>query len=175
MFLPTSWHFVKDFVRDLSSSTICLPQGKFFLKKFGYQKGQGRNLGETCVAWVWVLSCFHHVWLFATPWTISPPVSSVHGILQARILEWVATPISSQLRDWTSLVSPTLAGRFFTISTSWEAWDFCYVLHAKLLSHVWLFEAPWTIAWQAPLWTLLRPSKSQGSLKLNHPLQSLVH
>ena len=35
-----------------------------------------------------LLSC---VWLFATPWTILP-VSSVHGILQARILEWVAVP-----------------------------------------------------------------------------------
>ena len=26
----------------------------------------------------------------ATPWTGSPPSSSVHGLLQARILEWVA-------------------------------------------------------------------------------------
>ena len=34
----------------------------------------------------------------------SPPGSSVHGILQARILEWVAAPSSrgaSQPRDWT--------------------------------------------------------------------------
>ena len=33
-----------------------------------------------------------------------PPGSSVHGILQARILEWAAMPSSrgsSQLRDWT--------------------------------------------------------------------------
>ena len=36
-----------------------------------------------------VLSSFSHVWLFATSCT-SPPGSSVHGILQARILEWVA-------------------------------------------------------------------------------------
>ena len=46
----------------------------------------------------------------------SPPGSSVHGILQARILEWVAIPSSrgsSQPRDWT-LVSG-IAGRFFTI------------------------------------------------------------
>jgi len=35
-----------------------------------------------------LLSC---IWLFATPWTVLP-VSSVHGILQARILEWVAIP-----------------------------------------------------------------------------------
>ena len=44
----------------------------------------------------------------------SPPGSSVHGILQARILEWVAIPFSrgsSQLRDqtWVSCI----AGRFF--------------------------------------------------------------
>ena len=32
-----------------------------------------------------------HVWLFMTPWT---PASSVHGILQARILEWVAISFS---------------------------------------------------------------------------------
>ena len=31
---------------------------------------------------------------FVTPWTIAPPGSSVHGILQARLLEWVAIPSS---------------------------------------------------------------------------------
>ena len=38
------------------------------------------------------------------PMDCSPPGSSVHGILQARILEWVAIPSStgsSQLRDQT--------------------------------------------------------------------------
>ena len=51
--------------------------------------------------------------------------SSVHGILQARILEWIAMPSrgSSQPRDQTciSYVSPGLAGRFFTTSATWEA------------------------------------------------------
>ena len=49
------------------------------------------------------------------PMDCSPPVSSVHGILQARILEWVAILFSrgfSQPRDQT-LVSCT-GGRFFT-------------------------------------------------------------
>ena len=44
------------------------------------------------------------------------PGSSVHGILQARILEWVAGPFSrrsSRLRDWTWV--SCIAGRFFTI------------------------------------------------------------
>ena len=32
-------------------------------------------------------------------WTVSPPGSSVHGILQARILEWVACPPPADLSD----------------------------------------------------------------------------
>ena len=57
----------------------------------------------------------------------SPLGSSVHGILQARILEWVAMPShrgSSQLRNGTlrSLMSPALVGGFFTTSATWEAW-----------------------------------------------------
>ena len=50
------------------------------------------------------------------PVDCSPPGSSVHGILQARILEWVAISFSRQSsrpRDQTQ-VSCT-AGRFFTI------------------------------------------------------------
>ena len=46
----------------------------------------------------------------------SPPGSSVHGILQARTLEWAAIPFSSGsswLRDWTRV--SCIAGRFFTI------------------------------------------------------------
>ena len=55
----------------------------------------------------------------------SPPGSSVHGILQAGILEWVAMPSSrgsSHLGiEPTSLMSPAWEGRFFTTSTTWEA------------------------------------------------------
>ena len=50
------------------------------------------------------------------PLNCSPPGSSVHGILQARVREWVAIPFSrgsSQPRDqiWVSRI----ARRFFTI------------------------------------------------------------
>ena len=50
------------------------------------------------------------------PVDYSPPGSSVHGILQARMLEWVAMPFSrgsSQPRDqtWVSRI----AGRFFIV------------------------------------------------------------
>ena len=50
------------------------------------------------------------------PMACSLPGSSVHGILQARILEWVAIPFSrgsSQPRDRSQVFCT--AGRFFTI------------------------------------------------------------
>ena len=59
------------------------------------------------------------------PMDCNPPGSSVHGILQKRILEWVVMPSSkefSQPRDHTYIsMSPALAGGFFTTSTIWEA------------------------------------------------------
>ena len=48
------------------------------------------------------------------PMDCSPPASSVHGILQARKLEWVAMPScsgSSQTRDWTCVSYVACTGR----------------------------------------------------------------
>ena len=56
----------------------------------------------------------------------SPPGSSVHGILQARILEWVAFPFSrgsSQPRDQTQV--SRIAGDFFTIWATREDQEYC--------------------------------------------------
>ena len=53
----------------------------------------------------------------------SPWGSSVHRILWVRILEWVAISYSrefSQPRDWTWV--SCMAGRFFTIWATSEAW-----------------------------------------------------
>ena len=59
------------------------------------------------------------------PVDCSLPGSSVHGILQARILEWVPMPPPGDFPDPgiepTFLVSPASAGGFFTTSTTWEA------------------------------------------------------
>ena len=52
------------------------------------------------------------------PMDCSPPGSTVHGILRARILEWLPFPTPEDLLDSgikpVSLVSPALIGRFFT-------------------------------------------------------------
>ena len=54
----------------------------------------------------------------------SPPGSSVHGILQARVLKWIAFPFSRWSSDPgikpASLTSPALAGRFLTTSATWK-------------------------------------------------------
>jgi len=59
------------------------------------------------------------------PTDCSMPGSSVHGILQARILEWIALPSSrgsSQPGGLTGLnYHHCMAGEFFINSTSWEA------------------------------------------------------
>ena len=55
---------------------------------------------------------------------------TVHGIVQARILEWVAFPFSkgsSQPRDWTRVFH--IAGRFFT---GWATREAQITLHKSL-------------------------------------------
>ena len=65
----------------------------------------------------------------------SPLSSSVHGIFQARILEWVAisfTRGSSWPRDWSHV--SCIVGRFFTSKPPWKP-----IL--LLLTKIWMFGA----------------------------------
>ena len=63
-----------------------------------------------------------HVQFFCDPMDCNLPSSSVHGILQARILEWVAMPPPGDLPnpgiEPESLMSSTLASKDFTTSTT---------------------------------------------------------
>ena len=74
------------------------------------------------------------------PTDCSPPGFSVHGILQARILEWIAIPFSrvtSQPRNQT-LVS-CMAGRFFTVGAQGSRF------HLQMAKNYWqLFSKPVT-------------------------------
>ena len=61
-------------------------------------------------------------WLFCNPMNYSLPSFSVHGIFQARILEWVAISFSrgsSQPRDQTQV--SCIADRRFTIWATRES------------------------------------------------------
>ena len=66
------------------------------------------------------------------------PGSSVHGIFQARILEWVAISFfrgSSWPRDHpTSLSSSALAGRLFSAAPSWKPFVYISVLYKDFKS-----------------------------------------
>ena len=78
------------------------------------------------------------------PMGCSPPGSSVHGILQARTLEWVVILFSrgpSQPRDQTQV--SCIAGRFLTI---WATREALYNLLAKLYSKSFKlgFSSMWT-------------------------------
>ena len=95
------------------------------------------------------------------PMDYSPPGSSVYGILQARILEWVPCPPPGDLPD------PEIESR-------------CPALQADslmsviwLLSHVHLFVTPWTAACQASLsstisWSLLKLMSIKSGMPSNH-------
>ena len=80
--------------------------------------------------------CFSHVWLCATPCTAAHQALLSMGILQARILEWVAMSSSRgsfQPRDRTQVSH--IAGRFFT---SWATpikliFHLIYFLHPTLV------------------------------------------
>ena len=76
------------------------------------EKDWDRGKKEKCVSRSAVSDSFAYGLLM----DCSPPGSSVHGISQARILEWVAIPFSRgpswpRDRTWVSLI----AGRFFTV------------------------------------------------------------
>ena len=74
------------------------------------------------------LHCAKSLQLYLTlcdPMDCNLPGSSVHGTLQARTLDWVAISYSKGSSnpgiEPVSLMSPALAGEFFTTSTTWEA------------------------------------------------------
>ena len=74
------------------------------------------NLPSTLhpIRYLWMLTSLSCVWLFGTPCSL--PGSSIHGTLQARILEWVAISFSrgsSWARDQTQV--SCIAGWFSTV------------------------------------------------------------
>ena len=77
---------------------------------------------EVLLCCAWSLS---HVRLFATLWTVAHQALLSMGILQARILEWVAMPSSrgSSLTSYWTQVFLTVC-RFFTIWATREAQEY---------------------------------------------------
>ena len=117
-------------------------------------------LNQTCclksanTLWIWpfplsIIWCIRakslqSCWTLCDPMGCNLPGSSVHGILQARILEWVVMPSSRDLPNSgikpMSPEFPGLADRFFTTSTTWEVTlVYLYWVYQIYISKIWSF------------------------------------
>ena len=109
------------------------------------------------------LCCAH---FFCDPMHCSPPGSSVHGILQARILEWVAIPFSrgsSRPRDQTRVCC--IAGRLFTSEPPGLVAKWCPALCSPIDCSM-LASLSFTTSW-----SLLRCRSIESvMLSTHHPL-----
>ena len=115
------------------------------------------------------LQSYSALWV---PMDSSPPGSSVHGILQARILEWVAAQSrilewvailfsggSSLPRNWTQV--SCIAGRFFYhLSHQERGWDLCQ--HCVSTSPTCLIVGFSSFAW-CVVWGVFRGNSESHS------------
>ena len=126
----THVHLVSDAINHL---VLCCP---LFLPSIFPSIRVFSNESALCSTWwyfVCVCVCVKLLQLWPTlsdPMVCNPPGYSIHGILQARILEWIAMPSSrrsSRPRVRTRVSFVSCIGRqevFFTTSAPWEAWYF---------------------------------------------------
>ena len=101
------------------------------------------------------------------PTLCDPMDYTVHGILQARILEWVAFPFSrgsSQPRDRTQV--PFIAGRFFTSWTTREA----HSIIIKMGNNCQVLTLPGVNCLTHIIWTKLHDTHETDFLVLLKPM-----
>ena len=110
----------------------------------------------------------------------SPLGSSAHGILQARILEWLAIPFSrgsSWPRGWT-LVS-CIAGRFFTIWATWKSctsmWEHHIFMQEGMFSFLWRIERFHLNQKLSSAWICFFPSVLCALWQETMPLHPLIY
>ena len=117
---------------SLNASWVILHQNRTAQSPPGSWSSEMMSNNKTCYKWVTfqVICCtaaaaksLQSCPTLCDPIDGSPPGSPVPGILQARILEWVAISFS---KVW-----------------KWK-------VKGKLISHVWLFATTWTAAYKAP-------------------------
>ena len=95
------------------------------------------------VIWIWIWKWSPSVMSDSLrPTDCNLPGSSIHGIFQARVLEWGAISFSRgsfQPRDWTRVSS--IAARLFTVWATREALDMNQVRKKKVSLMGWLYDA----------------------------------
>ena len=103
------------------------------------------------------------------PMGFSPPGSSVHGVLQARILEWLPFPSPGDLPnpgiEPSSLLSPAWAGEF--PGATWEA-----LVLLRNMIQCWTFAYTQRRAWQPT--PVFSPGESHGPRSLGAPVHRVA-
>ena len=108
--LPKRW-----FLCSTTSEGVCTNSFRW-LKLTLRKPLHFKDCVDLLVKWIVKVTVAQPCLTLCNPMDCSLPGSSVHGILQARILEWLAIPFSrgsSQTRDWTQV--SRIAGRFYTV------------------------------------------------------------
>ena len=116
LLFPLSWLFLGKSLeqesRGLTSSPCFVPS---LLCSLGHAAWSlWTSVSLLCITCIYVLSCFSRVRLFVTLQTVSHQAPLSIGILQARILEWVAMPSSRgsfRSRGWTCVSYISCTGR----------------------------------------------------------------
>ena len=132
---------------------------KTFLNEHEKQKEEWITLIQWVVIWSRECTSFSRVRFFVTPGTVVHPAPLSMGFSRQESWSGLPCPPPGNLLDPgikpMSLMFPALAGRFFTISTTWEAYVYineyysAIVVVIQLPSHVRLFAITRTVAWQA--------------------------
>ena len=135
-FIPHSFHMHLNYLGPILFP--CSPKGMAngcFLHSLS---SPAITAGGGSICWMVEIAdgCVISYW-YGNPMDCSLPGSSVHGILQARILEWVAVPFSrgsSQSRNRTQV--SCIAGGFFTNWATREAqiWQEVFSIHSSFPS-----------------------------------------
>ena len=128
-FLATPWT-----VDRQTSLSMELSREEHEWVAISFSRGFSGSRDQTCISFIgcqilyhWVTSAYilgHSVmsYSFVTPWIAARQAPLSIGILQTRILEWIAMPSSrgsSPPRNWTQV--SCIAGKFFTAWATREA------------------------------------------------------
>ena len=95
-----------------------------------------------------MLSCLSRVWLIATLWTVARQAPLSKGFSSQEDWSGLPCPPPGDLPNpgikAKSLMSPALAGTFFTTNATWEA----PLKRQCVLSHSDVSDALWSFGWQ---------------------------
>ena len=90
-----------------------------------------------------VCGCFRHVWLFVTPWTTAHQAPLSMGFSRQEYWSGLPCPPPGDFpgsgTEPGSLMSPASAGRFFTMSATWDAPFSSLPLPNKYFMFNWLY------------------------------------